>query len=48
MKLRRLVPASAIPRMEFPTGRNLGAEFVKSFPAGRKLRKNSLDNLAGL
>ena len=47
-KLRRLVPASAIPKMEFPVGRNLRAEFVKSFPAGGELFKDSLDNQAEL
>ena len=43
-----LSPASPLPKMEFPTSRKLGAGFVKSFPTGRKLRKNSVDNLRGL
>jgi hypothetical protein len=34
--------------MEFPAGGKLGVEFVKSFPAGRKLPRTSLDNIAGL
>jgi hypothetical protein len=44
----RLVPASAVPEITFPAGRKFGAAFVKSFPAGRKLPQNSLDNIAGL
>jgi hypothetical protein len=34
--------------MGFPAGRKFGAGIVKSFPAGRKLLQNSLDNVAGL
>jgi hypothetical protein len=31
-----------------PTGRKFGAGLAKSFPAGRKLRENSIDKASGL
>ncbi len=51
--MERALPQTSCPSFGssengIPAGRKLGAGFVKSFPAGRKLRQNSLDNIAGL